>query len=286
MKAVEFRLPKEFDKSFIVFNESGSHFPCPRHYHPEYEIVLVNKSTGKRMVGDNIGQFEPGDLVLMGPNIPHVWLNDESYIVNKDITAADATVIHFTADFIGQDIFKIPECAKLIEILKLSTRGIHLKGKAAKEIADIMNKMIFENGLKRLSQIFDIFNILGNIKEYEVLASPNYVNSSLTENNRHNKINNYILQNFHKQITLKEIAEHANMATTTFCNFFKDQYRMTFIEYVNQIRIGHFCKLISNNDITILEAAYECGFNSVANFNKQFKKLKGMSPSEFKRSIE
>lgn len=285
MKAIEFRLPKEFDKSFIVFNERGSHFPCPWHYHPEFELVLINKSSGKRMVGDHVGDFDKGDLVLMGPNIPHVWVNDKEFLEKKEANAADATVIHFNSDFIGQEIFQIPECSALIEILNLSSRGVHIKGKTSKQIANIMNNMIYESGLGRLSSIFKIFDILGTSKDYEILASPNYITSTLKENSRHGRINDYIIRNFHKPITLREVANEANMATTTFCNFFKDQYRMTFIEYVNQIRIGHFCKLIAENDKPILEAAYDCGFNSIANFNRQFKKLKGMSPSDFKKTI-
>jgi len=286
MKAIEFRLPKEFDKSFIVFNEKGSHFPCPWHYHPEFEFVLVNRSTGKRMVGDHIGYFEAGDLVLMGPELPHVWVNDNIYLEKKHHEAADATVIHFTSDFIGQDIFRIPEFSSLIEILNLSSRGIHIKGKESKFIADIMNNMIFESGLKRLASIFEIFDIICSMRDYDLLASPNFNANKTSVNNRHSRINNYILRNYHKPITLKEVADEANMATTTFCNFFKEQYRMTFVEYVTQIRIGHFCKLISEDDKSILEAAYICGFNSIANFNRQFKKIKGMSPSEFKRAVD
>lgn len=285
MKAVEFRLPKEFDKSFVVFNEKGFHFPCPWHYHPEFELVLVNKSTGKRMVGDHIGYYNAGDLVLMGPNLPHVWVSDNKYLDKKEMFAADATVVHFSTNFIGQDIFNIPEFSSFSEILKLSSRGIHIRGTESSKIANIMNNMIFETGLKRLGSIFEIFDIISTMKDYKLLASPNFLFNSGKETNRHSRINDYILRNFHKQITLKEVAEEANMATTTFCNFFKEHYRMTFIEYVNQIRIGHFCKLISEKDKSILEAAYTCGFNSVANFNRQFKKLKGMSPSEFKRIV-
>lgn len=286
MKAIEYRLPKEFDKSFIVFSEKGSYFPCPWHYHPEYELVLINKSTGRRMVGDHIGHFEEGDLVLMGPNIPHVWINDKKYLESNDNSAAEGTVIHFHTDFMGQDILRIPECTSLIEILNLSARGIHIMGQERNQIAEIMKNMIYENGLKRLSSIFEIFNILSSLKEYEILASPNFTSNKKRENNRHSKINDYILRNFHRAITLNEVAEESNMAIATFCNFFKEQYRMTFVEYVNNIRIGHFCKLISQNDKSILEAAYDCGFNSVANFNRQFKKLKGMSPSAYKQSLK
>lgn len=286
MKAIEFRLPKEFDKSFTVFNEKGAHFPCPWHYHPEYEFVLVNRSSGKRMVGDHIGYFDAGDLVLMGPELPHVWVNDNSYFEISRPEAADATVIHFTPDFIGRDIFNIPEFSSLIEILNLSSRGIHIKGKEKLAIANIMNSMIYESGLKRLASIFEIFDIICSMKDYELLASPSFNTNKNSTNSRHSKINNYILRNYHKPITLKEVADEANMATTTFCNFFKEQYRVTFVEYVTQIRIGHFCKLIAERDKSILEAAYTCGFNSIANFNRQFKKIKGMSPSEFKRTVE
>lgn len=286
MRAIEYRLPKDFDKSFIVFNERGTHFPCPWHYHPEFEFVLVNSSTGKRMVGDHIGYFDRGDLVLMGPKLPHVWVNDSLYLKKKHHEAADATVIHFTPDFIGQDIFHIPEFSSLIEILNLSSRGIHINGKESKAIASIMNNMLFESGLKRLASIFEIFDIICSMKDFDLLASPNFTTNKTTVDNRHSKINDYILRNYHRPITLKEVANEANMATTTFCNFFKEQYRMTFIEYVTQIRIGHFCKLIAQDDKSILEAAYICGFNSIANFNRQFKKVKGMSPSEFRRTVD
>lgn len=285
MKAIEYRLPKEFDKSFIVFNEKGSHFPCPWHYHPEYELVLVHKSTGKRMVGDHIGHFGENDLVLMGPDLPHVWVNDNTFLKNPVQEAADATVIHFSSNFIGQDILNIPEFSALIEILTLSSRGIYIHSKEKYKIAKIMSKMIDESGLKRLASIFEIFDIVCSLKDFTLLASPNFASHNIKETSRHSKINDYILRNFHKQITLREVADEANMATTTFCNFFKEQYRMTFVEYVTQIRIGHFCKLISDKDKSILEAAYICGFNSIANFNRQFKKIKGMSPSEFKRVV-
>lgn len=284
MKAIEFRLPKEIDKSFTVFNEKGNYFPCPWHYHPEFELVLINKSTGKRMVGDHIGYYEEGDLVLMGPNIPHVWISDELE-KNQNSPLADAIVIHFTSDFIGQNIFQIPEFSSLKNILDLSSRGIHIKGVDSLKIADVMNNMINESGLRRISSIFHVFDLLSISENYNLLASPNFLCNSNRESNRHSRINDYILRNFHNQITLKEVADEAYMCTTTFCNFFKKQYRMSFIDYLNQIRIGHFCKLITDKEKSILESAYASGFNSIANFNKQFKKIKGMSPSEFKKAL-
>src|SRR5690606_295760 len=174
MKAVEYRLPKEFDKSFIVFKEEGLFFPCPWHYHPEYEFVLVNKSTGRRMVGDHIGTFAEGDLVLMGPALPHVWVNDQKYFEQENMETADAVVLHFLEDFLGNNFLNIPETEPLKKVLNLSNRGLVILGYTRYRIAKIMNEMTNQNGLKRLSSLFEIFDILSHSSEYETLASPSY----------------------------------------------------------------------------------------------------------------
>ncbi len=286
MKAVEYRLPKEFDKSFIVFTERGEYFPCPWHYHPEYEFVLVNKSTGRRMVGDHIGYFDENDLVFMGPSLPHVWVNDSSYVQGKAKNEADAVVVHFVDDFLGEHFLSLPELDPLKKVLDLSRRGLVIQGKTKKEINQRMNGMIGESGLKRLSSLFAIFDILAHSTEYEPLASPNYMQHTQGYySDRFSKITDYILRNFQREITLSEVASEASMAITTFCNFFKEHYRMTFVEYLNTIRIGHVCKLLADSDDNVVTIAYECGFNNLANFNRQFKKLKGMSPSEYRRAL-
>lgn len=120
-----------------------------------------------------------------------------------------------------------------------------------------------------------------------MLASPIYADTtSHRESDRFSNITEYIMKNFDGEISLNQVAAVANMATTTFCNFFKEHYRVTFMEYVTEIRIGHACKLLSDPSKNIVEAAYESGFNNLANFNRQFKKLKNMTPSDYRRMIE
>ncbi|AKP49630.1 AraC family transcriptional regulator [Cyclobacterium amurskyense] len=285
MKTIEVRLPQEFDKSFIVFKEKGPYFPCPWHYHPEYELVLVLKSTGKRMVGDHIGYFEPGDLVCMGPYLPHVWLNDPVYTKGEADHDAEAIVIQFQADFLGADFLQIPEMENIKSILGLASRGMAFTGKTKEKITALMTEMVHMNGIQRLSSLLSIFDILSRNKEYQLLASPGYIDSEPEGSDRLTKIKNHILTNFDQEITLSEIASMANMGVTTFCNFFKEQYRITFIEYLNTVRIGHACKLLSNEDMNIVEVAFACGFNNLANFNRQFKKLKKMTPSDFRKTV-
>jgi len=287
MKAVEYRLPKEFDKSFIVFREQGHFFPVPWHYHPEYELVLVTKSTGRRMVGDHIGYFNEGDLVLMGPMLPHVWVNDTEYIISNTKDAADAIVVQFAEDFLGEKFLQLPEIEAFKKVLKLSAYGLEIKGDTRTRINELMKQILTASGLQRLSMLFAIFDLLATTREYEILASPAFLNSStFHESGRFNNITEYIMQNFDSEISLNKVAAVANMATTTFCNFFKEHYRVTFMEYVTEIRIGHACKLLSDPTKNIVEAAYESGFNNLANFNRQFKKLKNMTPTEFRRMLE
>jgi AraC-like DNA-binding protein len=286
MPYVELKLPQETDKSFIVFKEIGKNFPCPWHYHPEYELVLVVKSTGRRLVGDNIGHFQENDLVLLGPLLPHVWVNDSKYINGKADSLAEAIVIHFKEDFIGQHFLDLPEMAPFKKFLKLSCRGIVIKGKAKMKIISLMKKMTDLNGIQRLAALFSIFDLLSRASEYELLASPGFVKTnSLNSSDRLNKVIEYILQNFDKDITLPDVASEANMGLTTFCNFFKENNRITFVEYLNSVRIGHACKLLTEKDQNVVEVAYECGYNSLANFNRQFKKYKQMTPTEYRSSI-
>jgi AraC-like DNA-binding protein len=287
MKIIEQRLPKDFDKSFIVFEEIGQFFPCPWHYHPEYEIVLVTKSHGRRMVGDHIGYFEEGDIVFMGSYLPHVWVNDPVYINGTADYPAEAIVVQFERNFLGEKFMDLPELSELKHLLYLSERGMVIKGKARDTIFSIMKNMPCMNGLQRLSALFSIFDILVRNKEFDLLTNPGFVqNFEFKSSEKFKKVTEYIMMNFDEEIQLQDIAGIANMAVTTFCNFFKTQFRMTFIEYLNVIRVGHACKLLAQKENTIVDIAYRCGYQNIANFNRQFKKLKKMTPREYRNTLD
>lgn len=287
MKAVEYRLPQELDKSFIVFEEKGAYFPYPWHYHPEYELVLIMKSTGRRMVGDHIGYFQEGDLVFMGPQLPHVWVNDEKYVLSKTKSSARAIVIQFVEKFLGEYFFNIPEIEVFKKKLKLSKRGIAINGKAREKISELMQGMLDQNGLQRLAALFTIFDILSGCSDFELLASPNYekVVQAGNSSDRFSIITEYIMNNFTKDITLPEIAGIVNMGVTAFCNFFKQHHKVTFVEYLNAVKIGYACRLLGENDESIVDIAYHSGYNTLANFNRQFRKLKNMTPSEYRKTL-
>jgi len=287
MKAIEQRLPQDYDKSFIVFRESGQFFPCPWHYHPEYELVLITSSTGRRMVGDHIGYFDKEDLVFMGPGLQHVWLNDDTYVKGEAEEEADGIVIQFVEKFLGEKFLEIPEMERLKKMFQLAAHGMVIQGDTRDQINTIMKQMPEMTGLERLSALFNIFHLLANTKEYELLASPGYVQKGCWNgSDRSAKITEYIMRNFDSDISLPEIAARSNMAITTFCNFFKENYRTTFVEYLNTVRVGYACKLIAEKNKNVVEIAYECGFKNLANFNRQFKKIKKMTPTDYRRTVD
>jgi AraC-like DNA-binding protein len=142
------------------------------------------------------------------------------------------------------------------------------------------------NGLKRLSALFAIFDILSTTSDYELLASPGYLQKTQQQyTDRFSKVTEYIMRNFDSDITLPEVASVSNMAVTTFCNFFKEHYRVTFVEYLNTIRIGYACKLLAEKNVNVVEVAYASGYKNLANFNRQFRKYKQMTPTDFRKTV-
>jgi AraC-like DNA-binding protein len=239
------------------------------------------------MVGDHIGYFQEGDLVLMGPALPHVWVNDDEYVKGEAATPAEAIVIQFVPGFLGDHFLDIPEIEPFRKILQKSKRGLAIQGKTRETINSLMDKMRSQNGLQRLASLLTIFDILSGTREYELLASPTYEESIQDSNysDRFSKITDYIMRNFNNDITLQEIAAIANMGVTAFCNFFKQHHKVTFVEYLNIVRIAHACKLLGEKNFNVVEIAYECGYNTLANFNRQFKKIKNMTPSEYRKTL-
>jgi AraC-like DNA-binding protein len=213
-------------------------------------------------------------------------MNDPEFFNGEAEYQADAIVIHFMDSFLGEKFLSIPETEKLKNILRLSSRGIVFHGKTRKNINSLMFEMSGMSGLKRLSVLFEIFDILANTTEYKLLASPGYTQKvEHKASDRFGKVNEYIMRNFDKEITLPQVASIANMSVTTFCNFFKDHFRVTFVEYVNTVRIGYACKLLADEEQNIVEIAYNSGFKNLGNFNRQFKRFKDMTPSEYRRAI-
>lgn len=282
MNLAEIRLLKEPDKSFIVYHETMPFTPW--HYHPEFELVYIVKGRGKRMVGDHIDHFEEEDLVFLGSNLAHEWHCNDMYFEADGHFAGEGIVIQFLYDFLGKDFMLLPENRILKEFLKLSCQGCRIYGNTKAIIIGYMKEITHMNHNDRLYTLLKIFHVLQKTDEYHLLSSPGFIEPfNSNESKPLTRAIEYIMTNFQKEIRIQDLLEVAHMSNTTFCSSFKKAYRMNFKEYLLNVRIGYACRLLQEGSINISEIAYESGYENISNFNRQFKRIKGLTPKEFKQ---
>lgn len=286
MKPIIERLNKSPKSSFVLQKDVYPHYPTPWHYHPEYELVLVLKSTGKKIIGDHMSDFSDGDLTFMGPFLPHVYHNDKIYYEEDSALTAEAIVIHFTEDFPGNGFFDISEMKPVKKLLMDSVTGFAITGRTRRLIAQKMISMLSMDGPLRIIELLTILNQLSETKEKEQLASPGFVQNFKTSGSeRITKVCDFIMQNFTADLTLRQVAKIANMSPNAFCSFFKQRTRKTFINFLNEIRVGYACKLLSGDQYNISETCYLCGFQNLSNFNRQFKNILNKTPYQYKQDM-
>jgi AraC-like DNA-binding protein len=251
------------------------------HYHPELELVTILKSKGTRFIGDSIQKFQPKDVVLIGKNLPHMWLNDPKYFQENSTLKTEAIAIHFKEDFLGNAFLDLPEMAPIKSLFKKAAQGIQFKNISKILLKEIV-QLTTETAFNKTHKMIAILNQLALHSDVKILASSGYVSSlKLEESKLSNKVIAFIFKNFNQDINLNRVAEIVNMNPSAFSRSFKRVHRKTFSKYINEIRIGYACKLLQENELNIAAIAYESGFNNLSNFNRQFKMIKKIAPSVY-----
>ncbi|MEE1963635.1 AraC-type DNA-binding protein [Flagellimonas taeanensis] len=272
--------------SFSVTQNSYPYFLKVWHYHPELELVFIKKSTGTRFIGDSIQKFQPGEVVLLGKNLPHMWLNDDHYFEAEDPNAAEAVAIHFTEDFLGEAFFKSVELSHIGLMLETAIRGIKFQSTGT-DIQKYFENMPVMDSFSKTIALIELLNKLTKHKNHEFLSSIGYMdNFEQNENKKLRKVYGYIFDNFKNEVNLGEVAQLIGMNPSAFSRFFKRTHRKTFTRYLNEVRIGYACKLLLENENNITGTAYESGFNNISNFNRQFRTIKKMSPKDYIKSYK
>jgi len=267
------------DSSFTVSLNEYPNFLRIWHFHEEYELVLILESNGIRFVGDTIERFSAGEVVLLGKNLPHMWLNDDAYFNKESTLVAKAISIHFKEDFLGSNFFEIPEMRTIKSFLERASNGIQFAD-LTDDVKSNIIKLANENPIQKITSFIDILFTLSEHKNQRSLSTPGlFHNNSKTENKRLNKIYEYVFENFNTTISSIDVAAQIGMNSSAFSRFFKKIHRKTFSKYLNEIRVGYACKLIQENNESITAIAYLSGFNNISNFNRQFKLIKGTPPT-------
>lgn len=273
-----------YSSSFTLKEEILPYIKLGWHFHPEYELVLFTESTGKRFIGDHTDSLKPGDVLLIGPNLPHYMRNDEKYYHGDPNLRIRAIVVHFRYDFLGEKFFDLPEMAPIKKLLENSARGIQVYGQAQAKIEGKMEELLKVSGYERLRCLLDILHVIAHSTEQRILSSMGFQNSfTLHDAERINSVFDYLLRNFREEIKLSEVAAQAHMITSAFCKFFKKRTGKTFSHVLNEIRIGHACKLFIEQGCSVSDVCYSCGYNSLSYFNRKFKEHTKYSPLEYRR---
>lgn len=276
---------KSHEHSFFIREAIVPHMYNLWHYHQEIEINLVLKGTGTRFVGNHIENFEHQDLVLIGANLPHVWINDPKYFAQHEKLRAHVINLQFQEDFTGKELINLPEFRDIRELIGKSDRGIRFYGDTYEKAAAIMQEIIHLNGFERLMHFLSLLNLLAVSKEYYFLSNEGF-NSQKNPFNKDkiNKIYDFVLRNYTEDITVNQVATIACMNPAAFCRFFKQTTHKTFVTFLNEVRIGHACKLLLDpQNLTISSICYDSGFKNLSNFNRQFKLFTGKTPNEYKK---
>ena len=279
--------PRLLDRSsvqrqpFVVRENRYPNFLKIWHYHAELELVVIKESTGTRFVGDSIEKFEPGEVILIGKNLPHMWLNDEIYFQEDPNLIAAAYTIHFREDFVGQAFLELAPTEVLGQLFKKAKRGIRFTNLNFPITEQLANLLATSNDFSRLLQFLQILYKLAKHDEIELLSSEGYRNTKIREGS--DETHEFIFKNFNKPIKLADVAAIAGMNPSAFSRYFKRIHRKTFSRYLIEIRIGYACKLLMENKSNVSTVCYESGFNNISNFNKQFRKIMDMNPSEYVR---
>lgn len=287
MKATYEQLIENMGSSFLYRQFSLPSFNAPYHFHPELELTFIKQGRGTRFVGSQISDFEAGDLVLLGKNIPHCWLNTPEGINeggNLMADAAQSIVIQFKEDFMGNAFGCIPEMAAINQLFQKAQAGILIQEKTRDRVQDKMYKMETTHPFNKLMNLLDILQDIAlsdDIKLIDVQFSSYKLSSLDTE--RFQKVYAYIIENYPKDIVLDKIAAIAHLTPTAFCRYFKKMTRKTLIEVVTEFRIKHACQLLTTVDKPISDICFESGFGNISYFNKEFKKAIGRSPLNYRK---
>jgi len=258
---------------------------CSRwHFHAEIEILFVERGRGQRFVGDHVDSFCDGDLVLLGPNLPHVWFQKPSTHRMGDVRAV---VVQFPEFFLGREFWETSEFVRMAALIKRSRHGIFFSGADVADMAALLLRVPEAGEVQRVLLLLDVLDLMARSRDQSVLCSTDYVPKlNHLDAQRIGAVQRYIQEHLLGEISQPAAAALVRMSPTTFSHFFRQKMGRTFSAHVNQLRISHAIHLMVEEELSISEAAFASGFNNLSTFNHQFRSVKKVPPSAFLQHLE
>ncbi len=275
MKALFEKVDIDKADGIHAFQFEKNHFDMPYHFHPEYELTLILESSGIRYVGNNISDFEPGDLVLLGSRLPHCWKNERDHR-----GPSKSIVIQWSPDIIHHT----PLFDPIRQLLQKAQKGLKLPATSEDAIPHLMREIVGSTGIDRYLALVKALSLIATMDDLKYIAGESYsydLSSSTTT--RLEKVQSYVHDHFNEKIKLAEVASNLHMTEQAFSRFFSKAMKKPFFLFLNEYRVNRASRLIFETDLQMSEIAYKCGYESLPFFYKQFKKFKGYTPLEFRK---
>ena len=271
---------------FVVKDLKEKHFDPVWHAHSEYQLFVVLQGNGTRFIGDSIRSFKPGELILTGPHLPHLWRSDEKYFKKNSSLETKGIVVYLDEHFLGKNMLDKMELHRLKVLFDKSMRGLEFYGHNKLLVIELMKELLHLDGVRSLIHLLRILDILSTTKEYHYISSRHYSDSiGEHETGRLNKVYEYIIKNYRSKIPLEKMAEMLHMTPTSFSRYFSMKNNKPYSRFIAEIRVKHACELLTETEMSVAEICYECGFNTLSNFNKQFKDIMRNKPTDYKREF-
>ena len=284
MKTALQKSPIPRSHAFVAKRLKAPLFDPNWHFHSEYQLFVVLKGKGTKFIGDNVRRYVEGDITFTGPNLPHLWRSDHEGSSRNDEHGSEGIVVYFHKEFLGETFMMMEEAIKLRSLLNKSLRGLNIYGGTAIKVQKMILRLLQVDGFDRVLELLNILNLLSESSEIELLASPGYVNTQKEgDTERMNKVYTYVMKNYQQKMSISILAELTNMTPTSFSRYFKTHANRTFSEFVSEIRVGHACKLLIDKKMNASQACYQRGFQTLSNFNKQFKTITKRTPVGYKK---
>jgi len=296
MKPKLLKVPKTPAHSFSVREDRDPFINNRWHYHAEVELIFFHQGSGTQFVGDHIKRFQPGDIILVGSNLPHYWRYDDVHFNETKPQPVHSTVIHFSENFWGDTFLELPETKPIRSLLEKARRGILVHAREKEKIpapiekipAPIGNipahieKIRIADGAGRITALIECLAAFAASDSLQLLSSIGFrPDFSESENNRINAIYDYTFRHFTQNIYLDQVAAIAGLVPNSFCRYFKSRTGKTYTQFLNEIRIGHACKLLLDNRISIKQLCFESGFSNFTSFHKNFRLITGKTPQSY-----
>ena len=284
MQAILRKINPSTDYSFVARVDKLPYLYEKWHFHPEIELTHIVQSSGTRFVGDSIEEFEAGELILLGSNLPHVWKNDTGYFLPESPMRVESQVVQFLPDCFGIDFLGLKEMEGIRRLFEKAKRGIRIEGKAKEKVLKLMTQLLEStSGIQRIGLFLNIFEIIADSEEIVLLSSEGFLDSyHRFDADTINRVYEFTLSQFNRRILIGEAAAIANMSVANFCRFFKNHTQKTYVQFLTEVRIGYACRMLIENKKSIQQIASDCGFHNLSNFNRAFRLLKNRKPTAYR----